>query len=108
MSIAKDMEIFGPVIPIIVFDTKEEAIEITNLPIYGLHCGIITNDIKKAINMAAKIEVGNVILNGTGNYRHMDMAFGGTKMTGLGREGINYTLEEMSKVKSYVLRKVLE
>lgn len=108
MDIAKDMEIFGPVIPIIGFDTEEEAIEITNAPIYGLHCGIITNNTKQAINMASKIEVGNVVINGSGNYRHIDMAFGGTKMTGIGsKEGVQYTLEEMSKVKSYVLKGIL-
>ncbi|MBP2033971.1 succinate-semialdehyde dehydrogenase/glutarate-semialdehyde dehydrogenase [Clostridium algifaecis] len=107
MDVANDMEIFGPVIPIIGFDTEEEAIEITNAPIYGLQCGIVTNNTKKAINMAAKIQVGNVVINGTGNYRHIDMAFGGTKMTGIGREGVQYTLEEMSKVKSYVLKNIL-
>ncbi|MCT4605698.1 MAG: aldehyde dehydrogenase family protein [Marinisporobacter sp.] len=104
MDVAKNMEIFGPVMPIIGFDTEEEAIEIANAPIYGLHCGIVTNNTKIAINMAAKIEVGNVVINGTGNYRHIDMPFGGTKMTGIGREGVQYTLEEMSKVKSYVLK----
>lgn len=108
MDVANDMEIFGPVIPIIGFDTEKEAVEIANAPIYGLQCGIVTNDIKTAINMAAKIEVGNVVINGTGNYRHIDMAFGGTKMTGIGREGVQYTLEEMSKVKSYVLKNILK
>lgn len=107
MDIAKDMEIFGPVIPVIGFNTEEEAIEIANAPIYGLHCGIVTKNVKQAINMASKIEAGNVVINGTGNYRHMDMAFGGTKMTGIGREGVQYTLEEMSKVKSYVLKNII-
>ncbi|WP_010238815.1 aldehyde dehydrogenase family protein [Clostridium arbusti] len=106
MDIAKDMEIFGPAIPIIGFDTEEEAIEIANAPIYGLHCGIVTKNTKTAINIASKIEVGNVVINGTGNYRHTDMAFGGTKMTGIGREGVQYTLEEMSNVKSYILKNI--
>jgi succinate-semialdehyde dehydrogenase/glutarate-semialdehyde dehydrogenase len=106
MDIAKDMEIFGPAIPIIGFDTEEEAIEIANAPIYGLHCGIVTKNTKTAINIASKIEVGNVVINGTGNYRHTDMAFGGVKMTGIGREGVQYTLEEMSNVKSYILKNI--
>jgi succinate-semialdehyde dehydrogenase/glutarate-semialdehyde dehydrogenase len=46
------------------------------------------------------------VINGTGNYRHTDMAFGGTKMTGIGREGVQYTLEEMSNVKSYILKNI--
>ncbi|UZW13629.1 aldehyde dehydrogenase family protein [Clostridium pasteurianum] len=106
MDIAKDMEIFGPAIPIIGFDTEEEAIEIANAPIYGLHCGIVTKNTKTAINIASKIEAGNVVINGTGNYRHTDMAFGGIKMTGIGREGVQYTLEEMSNVKSYILKNI--
>lgn len=107
MDVAKDMEIFGPVLPIIEFESNQEAIEIANNSIYGLAGGVITSDFKKAIDIAAKLECGSVVINGSGNYRNVDMPFGGYKMSGLGREGITCTLEEMTQEKSYVLKNVL-
>ena len=57
MDVAKDMEIFGPVIPVIGFDTVEEAIEIANQSSYGL-CGcVITKDYKLGIQIASKLNV---------------------------------------------------
>ena len=58
MEVAKDMEIFGPVISVIGFDTIEEAIEIANQSIYGLSAGIITRDMRKAIKVSEKVESG--------------------------------------------------
>ncbi|MCL2588388.1 MAG: aldehyde dehydrogenase family protein [Oscillospiraceae bacterium] len=107
MEIAKDMEVFGPVLPIIPFDTFEEAVEIANGTIYGLQAGVMSRDYAKAIQAAAGINCGAVVINGSGNYRNVDQPFGGTKMSGLGREGISCTLEDMSQVKSYVLKKIM-
>mgnify|MGYP000943640494 CR=1 FL=1 len=56
---------------------------------------------------AALMECGEVVMNGSGFYRTMDIAFGGYKMSGLGREGISSTLEELSQVKTIVLKGVL-
>lgn len=107
MDVAKDMEIFGPVVPIIAFDKDEEALEIINQSSFGLSSGIITKDIPKALQMAEQIEAGAVVLNGQGNYRHTEQGFGGVKMTGHSREGVSATLEEYSRVKHYILRSVL-
>ena len=58
MDVAKDMEIFGPVIPVIGFDTEEEAIEIANQSSYGL-CGcVITKDYSRGLKIANKLECG--------------------------------------------------
>lgn len=108
MDIAVDMEVFGSVFPIIGFDTMEEAIEIANRSQYGLCGGVITEDINKAVKTASKLECGTVVANGSGFYRNADMAFGGYKMSGLGKEGISYTLEEMSQSKTYVLKGILK
>jgi acyl-CoA reductase-like NAD-dependent aldehyde dehydrogenase len=108
MDVAKNMEIFGPVFTIIGFGTVEEALAIANGSQYGLNGGVITTDINKAIQTASKMECGTVVINGADNYRHLDHAFGGYKMSGMGREGIAYTLEEMSQVKTYVLKGVLK
>lgn len=107
-DISKDMECFGPIIPVIGFDTEEEAIAISNQSMYGLQAGVITKDMGKAIRVASRLECGGVVINQSGNYRHMDQPFGGWKMSGIGREGISTTLEELTQVKSYILRNILE
>lgn len=107
MDIAKDMEVFGPVIPIIPFDTVEEAIQIANASCYGLEAGIICGNMEIALNIASKLQAGSVVVNGGGSYRHMDMPFGGYKMSGLGRESISTTLEEFSQEKNYIIKHVL-
>ncbi len=104
MSLAADDEIFGPVFPIIPFDTEEEAIEIANQSKYGLNAGVLSKDIMRAFSIAAQIDAGTVVVNGHSAFRHIDQAHGGVKMSGLGREGISTSLEEFSRIKSYVLK----
>ena len=108
MDIAKDMEVFGPVFPIIEFETAEEAVRIANSSIYGLCGGVISSDTGKAINVAAELECGIVGINSNGCYDHLEIPFGGYKMSGLGREGLTSSLDEMTQMKSYVLRNVLK
>ena len=107
MDIAVDMEVFGPIFPIIAFDTFEEAIDISNNTIYGLQAGVMTKDFSKAIRAASQIRAGGVVVNGSGNYRNIDQPFGGMKMSGLGREGVCCTLQEMTQVKSYILKNIM-
>lgn len=108
MDVAKDMEIFGPVFPIIGFDTMEEAVAIANNTQYGLCAGVITADINKGLKTMSMLENGTVVLNGSGFYRQIDQQFGGYKKSGIGREGISCTLEEMTQVKTYVLKGALK
>jgi succinate-semialdehyde dehydrogenase/glutarate-semialdehyde dehydrogenase len=107
MDIAKDLEVFGPVFPILGFDTEEEALTIANNTIYGLNAGVFTGDMKRAFRVASLLECGSVVINGSGNYRNIDQPHGGHKMTGLGREGICCTLEEMTQTKAYILKGIL-
>jgi len=104
MDIATDLEIFGPVWPVIGFDTVDDAIALSNKSMYGLSSGVITNDISKGMHVAKHMEAGCCVVNGTGCYRSPGQPFGGHKMSGIGAEGGTYTLEEMSQVKSIVLR----
>ncbi|MBC9888269.1 MAG: aldehyde dehydrogenase family protein [Opitutae bacterium] len=104
MDIARDMEIFGPVWPIIGFDTMEEAIDIANNSIYGLSSGVITRDQGKAMQIARALQAGCCVFNGSGLYRSADQPFGGYKMSGIGREGGRFTLEEMSQLKTLVFK----
>ena len=107
MDIAKDMEVFGPVVPIIAFDTIEEAIEIANASIYGLMGGVISGDYKMALKIASKLQSGGVVINGSGLYRTDEMPFGGYKASGIGREGIACALEEMTQIKTTIMKGVL-
>jgi succinate-semialdehyde dehydrogenase/glutarate-semialdehyde dehydrogenase len=104
MDIATDLEIFGPVMPIIGFDTIEDAIRIANASSFGLQGGVFTRDNQKAFQTAQALECGGVCINASGNFRNVDQPFGGWKMSGVGREGINITLKELKHTKSYIMK----
>ena len=107
MDVAKDMEIFGPVIPVIGFDNVDEAIEIANQSSYGL-CGcVITKDYSRGIKIANRLECGGAVVNGASFFRSFEMPFGGWKHSGIGNEGVSSTLEEMSRIKTIVLKNIL-
>jgi len=108
MDVAGALEIFGPVFPIIGFDTDDEAIEIANQIPYGLSSGVMTEDIHVALKVAMAMEAGTCVINGCGNYRTAYLAFGGYKMSGIGREGCGYTLDEFTQVKSIVLKQMIK
>lgn len=107
MEVAKDMEIFGPVISVIGFDTEEEAIEIANQSSYGLCGSVISKDYSRAMKIADKLECGGAVVNGASFYRSFEMPFGGWKHSGIGNEGVLSTLQEMSRVKTIVLKNIL-
>ena len=106
MDVAKDMEIFGPVISVIGFDTLDEAIEIANQSVYGLSGSIITKDMNKAIKASEKMECGGFVINGASFFRSFEQPFGGWKHSGIGNEGIMTTLAEMSRMKTVILKNI--
>ena len=103
MDIARDLEVFGPIIPIITFDTIEEAIEISNSSIYGLSSCVFTEDYHKIKTMCDAFEAGNVIVNSASRLRTFEMPFGGWKMSGVGTEGVMVTFHEVTRTKNIVL-----
>lgn len=106
-DVATDMEIFGPVVPIIAFDTVDEAIEIANSSKFGL-CGcVFSKDMKTAFKVANALECGGAIINGASFFRSFEMPFGGYKFSGIGTEGVNSTFDEMTRTKSIVLKNIL-
>lgn len=106
-DVARDMEIFGPVVPIIGFDTIDEAVEIANASKFGL-CGcIFTSDMKKAYKVAGQLECGGVVINGASFFRSFEMPFGGYKYSGVGTEGVLSTFDEVTRVKTVVLKNIL-
>ncbi len=92
-------EVFGPVVILYKIDNIDEAIKEANDVVYGLHAGIFTNDIKTAFKAIKGIDVGGIMINDSSDYRIDGMPFGGVKNSGLGREGIKFSLMEMTEPK---------
>ena len=107
-DVAKDMEIFGPVVPIIGFDTDEEAIEIANSSIFGLSSCVFAKDQKRAFKVARAMEAGGAVINGASFFRSFEMPFGGWKHSGIGTEGVMSTFDEMTRVKTIVLKNIID
>ncbi|TFH36942.1 MAG: aldehyde dehydrogenase family protein [Anaerolineales bacterium] len=92
-------ETFGPVAPLVAFETIDEAIGIANDSPYGLQAAVFTKDISRAFDMAYRLEAGGVIINWSSALRVESLPFGGIKMTGHGREGLHDTIDEMTEQK---------
>lgn len=92
-------EVFGPVVCIEPYHTIEEAIAKVNDSVYGLQCGVFTNDIKELDKCFDEIEVGGVIHNHVPTLRFDQMPYGGVKESGLGREGVKYAMLDMLESK---------
>ncbi|GAA0037148.1 MULTISPECIES: aldehyde dehydrogenase family protein [Brevibacterium] len=91
-------EIFGPVAPIVTFDTDEQAIALANETEYGLAGYLFSENINRALSLAEKLEVGMIGLN-TGLVSNPAAPFGGVKMSGLGREGGRVGIDEYLEIK---------
>jgi acyl-CoA reductase-like NAD-dependent aldehyde dehydrogenase len=92
-------ETFGPVAPVVAFDTVDQAVAMANDSPYGLQAAVFTNDISQALGIARRLEVGGVIVNWSSALRSENLPFGGTRMSGYGREGLHDTMEEMTEQK---------
>ncbi len=102
-NISRDMmvwkeEVFGPVLPVITFETYEEAIELGNDTQYGLGSYVFTKDNQLAEKVARDIKTGMVSINGA-FYVIPQNPFGGCKMSGIGREHGKWGLRELTEVK---------
>ena len=92
-------ETFGPVAPIIHVNSVDEAIKVANDTEYGLQAGVFTSDYSSAMRCANEIEAGTVFVNKQSTFRTDNMPFGGFKSSGVGKEGIKYAVDEMTKTK---------
>lgn len=104
MDAAQDLELFGPVWSVLPYQTVDEAIRLANNTMYGLSSGVIGKDMSVMLKVAKAMQAGTCVVGGSGAYRTSDQPFGGYKMSGLGREGGKYTLEELSQIKCIVLK----
>ncbi|MBZ9636552.1 NADP-dependent glyceraldehyde-3-phosphate dehydrogenase [Clostridium sp. FP1] len=96
-------EPFGPVLPVIRVKNIKEAIDIANRSVYGLQTSVYTKNIDDAFNIANKLEVGTVQINNKPERGPDHFPFSGTKSSGMGTQGIRYSIEAMTRLKSTVL-----
>lgn len=92
-------EIFGPVVAITKFSTVEEVVDRANNTTYGLAAALFSNNITKAHSVASKLEAGMVFINSNGDS-DIHVPFGGSKMSGIGRELGSYALDLFTENKA--------
>ncbi|MCL6443177.1 MAG: aldehyde dehydrogenase family protein [Alicyclobacillus sp.] len=97
-------EVFAPVLSVIPFDNEEEAIAWANDSNLGLHAGVFTKDINRALRVAEKLETGGVWINEASIRRYDHIPYGGVKESGFGKEGVPYAIREMTEEKFIGIR----
>lgn len=97
-------ELFGPVVTVLTFDTKEEALSLANSTEYGLVTGIWTKNIDKALWLAHRVRSGQVFINNYGAAGGVEMPFGGQGKSGFGREKGLESLMYYTQVKNIAIK----
>src|SRR6185437_13016993 len=85
-------EVFAPVAPIYPFSDADNAVRIANDSPYGLQSSVFSENLNNALSVAHRLEVGGVVINGSGAFRPGNVPFGGFKQSGIGRESIVETV----------------
>jgi len=98
-------EVFGPVVTVETYSDFDQALDRVNRSRFGIHCGVFTNDIRKAFHAFERLEVGGVIINDYPTFRVDRMPYGGVKESGFGREGVKYTMEEMTEQRALAINR---
>jgi acyl-CoA reductase-like NAD-dependent aldehyde dehydrogenase len=96
-------EVFAPVVTLTQYQDWDEAIAIINDSDYGLQAGVFTNDIKRIMDAWERIDVGGLHVNSASTFRVDHMPYGGVKGSGFGREGVKYTIDEMTELRLMVV-----
>ncbi len=99
-------EAFGPVAVIGRFSAFESALARANESRYGIHTGVFTPDINHAMQAWDELETGGVLINEIPSWRVDNLPYGGVKESGIGREGVRYAMEDMSEIRSLVIRDI--
>ena len=89
-------EVFGPVVSVMPYDDIEDVFRRISESRFGLQCGIFTGSLSIAIEAAKKLRTGGVIVNGSSTWRTDQLAYGGIKDSGIGREGPRYAIRDMT------------
>ena len=96
-------EAFAPLVVVFPFDEFGAAIRAVNDSFYGLQTGVFTNDLAHSWQAFNELEVGGVVINDIPTYRIDHMPYGGVKDSGLGREGLRWSIEDMTELRIMVV-----
>ena len=96
-------EAFAPLVVLSTFGDFGAAIREVNSSLFGLQSGVFTNDLGHAWQAFNELEVGGVVLNDISSYRIDHMPYGGVKDSGLSREGLRWSIEDMTELRLLVL-----
>lgn len=97
-------EVFGPIVVVAAFDTVDQALELANDSDFGLQGAVFTRSLANALRFADDFEVGSLWINEASRFRLDMYPFGGVKQSGIGREGVQYAMEELSQIKFVGIR----
>jgi len=97
-------EIFGPVTVVERFTDFDDVLETCNRTRFGLQAGVFTPSLDHALRAFQRLDYGGVMINDVPTFRIDNFPYGGTKDSGLGREGVRFAMEEMTEPKVLVLR----
>jgi len=100
-------EVFGPVAPVMAFQDADAAVAIANDSPYGLQSSVFSENLTNALSVAHRLEVGGVVINGSGAFRPGNVPFGGYKQSGIGRESIEATVLDMTEETTIVINRAL-
>jgi acyl-CoA reductase-like NAD-dependent aldehyde dehydrogenase len=103
MRVCRD-EVFGPVTVVEPFDDFDQALALCNATRYGLQAGVFTGDLGRALRAFRELDYGGVIINDAPTFRVDNFPYGGTRDSGIGREGVHFAVLEMTEPKVLVLR----
>jgi acyl-CoA reductase-like NAD-dependent aldehyde dehydrogenase len=96
-------EAFAPLVSIVTYRDYAEALRLLDDSPYGLQAGVYTRDIQKAFEAVRRLDVGGVMINDTSIFRVDHMPYGGNRMSGIGREGVRFAVEDMTNLRMVVI-----
>jgi acyl-CoA reductase-like NAD-dependent aldehyde dehydrogenase len=96
-------EVFAPIVSLVKVDGFDDALPRMNNSPYGLQFSVFTNDLKLAQHAIDELEAGGIVINDMPTLRFDIQPYGGVKLSGVGREGPHFAIEEMTEIKSVVI-----
>jgi acyl-CoA reductase-like NAD-dependent aldehyde dehydrogenase len=96
-------EVFAPIVTVTPYRDWDDAVAIINDSEYGLQAGVFTRDINRVMQAWDDIVVGGLQVNDVSTFRVDHMPYGGVKGSGFGREGVKFTIEEMTEPRLMVV-----
>ncbi len=95
-------EVFAPVVSVMSYRDFDEALRLLGDTVYGLQAGLYTRDLNKAWKAIRRLDMGGVMVNDTPTWRADHMPYGGNRISGIGREGVRFAIEEMTNLRMVV------